>query len=257
MNKANQSKVNILGVKIGTQSLSETIDFIDQAIDQQKRVIIQYINIHAINLAQGLPWFKSFLNFAHLTYCDGYGIKLAARILGASIPERYTLPDWFSKLIASCEQKGRSIFILGAKPGIAEKVANQTREEYPKIKIVGAFHGYFDKNQSSPENQKVIAMINHSNPDILAVGFGMPLQEKWLMENWDKLNCRVAIPMGAAIDYLAGTIPRAPRWMTDHGLEWLGRLAFEPNRLWERYLLGIPRFYYNVLKQKFGFFSAD
>lgn len=257
MDSADKTTINILGVKVGIKPLQETIDFINMAIDRHEKVIVQYINIHAINLAQSLPWFKSFLNHADLTYCDGYGVNLAAKILGASIPYRYTLPDWFSELAASCNREGHSIFILGAKPGVAEIAASRTLEKLPGLKIVGTHHGYFDKNGTRPECQSVIEMINKSNPDILAIGLGMPLQEKWLMENREKLNAWVALPMGAAIDYLAGTTPRAPRWITDHGLEWLGRLALEPKRLWKRYLLGIPVFYYNVIKQRFGYYSTD
>ncbi len=77
------------------------------------------------------------------------------------------------------------------------------------------------------------------------------------MENWDRIDAHVALPVGAAIDYLAGVTPRAPRWMTDHGLEWLGRLVFEPRRLWKRYLIGNPLFFYRVLKQRLGLIHFD
>ncbi len=80
----------------------------------------------------------------------------------------------------------------------------------------------------------------------------MPAQEIWLSENWDKINCKVALPVGAMFDYLANITPRAPRWMTDHGLEWLGRLVIEPRRLWRRYLIGLPIFFWRVLLQRFG-----
>lgn len=257
MNTTDKTTLNILGVNVGAKPLLETIDFIDRAIESHEKVIVQYVNIHAINLAQSLPWFKTFLNHADLTYCDGYGVNLAAKILGASIPYRYTLPDWFSELAACCNRKGHSIFILGAKPGVAEIAAARIQEKHPELKIVGTYHGYFDKDGTSLECKSVIDMINNTNPDLLAIGLGMPLQEKWLMENWEKLSAWVALPMGAAIDYLAGTTPRAPRWITDHGLEWLGRLTLEPKRLWKRYLLGIPVFYYNVIKQRFGYYSSD
>lgn len=255
MGLANKQFINILGVKTGVQSLPELIEFIAQSINANQKVVIQYLNIHAINLAQKHPWFKSFLNQADMTYCDGYGLRLAARILGVSLPDRYTIPDWFPELAAHCNQNGHSIYILGARPGVAEIAAENLQIKAPGLKILGTYHGYFIKELHSSENQRVIAMINQANPDILAIGFGMPLQEKWLLDNWGGLNCRVAIPMGAAIDYLAGKTPRAPRWLTDHGLEWLGRLVIEPRRLWKRYLLGIPFFYYNVLKQRLGYYT--
>jgi N-acetylglucosaminyldiphosphoundecaprenol N-acetyl-beta-D-mannosaminyltransferase len=257
MNLANNRVINILGVNVGTQSLTEMIEFIHKSIDSKDKVIIQYININAINIAQTNSWFKSFVNNTSMSYCDGVGIKLAARILGYSIPERYTIPDWFPQLASSCDQRGYSIYLLGAKPGVAEIAGFRLREKISGLIILSTHHGYFNKTHTHPENRAVVESINRCNPDILAVGLGMPLQEQWLKENWDQLNCRVAIPMGAAIDYLAGTTPRAPQWMTDNGLEWLGRLAVEPGRLWKRYILGIPSFYLRVFQQRLGYYPGD
>ena len=126
------------------------------------------------------------------------------------------------------------------------------KQQFTDLSIAGAQHGYFDKSPDSVENEAVLQAINATRPDILLVGLGMPLQERWLMENWDRIEAKVALPVGALFDYLAGEFPRAPRWMTDHGLEWLGRLIIEPRRLWRRYLLGNPRFLWQVLKQRWG-----
>ena len=90
---------------------------------------------------------------------------------------------------------------------------------------------------------------NRYGPDLLIVGFGMPLQERWIEANWPALSTRIALPVGAAIDYLAHETPRAPSWMTNHGLEWLGRLLIEPRRLWRRYLIGNPLFVARVVAQ--------
>ena len=119
--------------------------------------------------------------------------------------------------------------------------------------VAGADHGYFNKAFDNLENDRVVNNINDVRPNILFVGFGMPMQERWIMENRDRLDVNVIMPVGAMFDYLAGTVPRAPKWMTDHGLEWLGRLIIEPRRLWKRYLIGNPFFLWRVLKQKFGF----
>jgi N-acetylglucosaminyldiphosphoundecaprenol N-acetyl-beta-D-mannosaminyltransferase len=125
------------------------------------------------------------------------------------------------------------------------------------LRIVGVFHGYFNKSAGGKENEKVIAQINRCHPDVLIVGFGMPLQEKWLAENLSKLEIKVAMPGGAVFDYMSGRIRRAPRWMTDHGLEWLGRLLIEPRRLWRRYLIGNPLFLLHVIWERMGFFHGE
>jgi N-acetylglucosaminyldiphosphoundecaprenol N-acetyl-beta-D-mannosaminyltransferase len=89
------------------------------------------------------------------------------------------------------------------------------------------------------------------------VGFGMPAQEKWILENWNSLNVHIVFPVGAFFDYLAGDVVRAPRWMTDHGLEWLGRLLIEPRRLWKRYVIGNPLFIWRVLLQKLKMINRE
>lgn len=246
--------VNILGVEVGTQTTQELIECISQSIGKGSRLLLAYVNIYAINLAQRERWFKDFLNNANMTFCDGYGIKLGARLLGYHIPERYTPPDWIPFLASVCANKGYRMYLLGAQPGVSDQVAHLLKEQFSELIIAGTSHGYLDKSIGSAENDNIIRGINELNVDILVVGMGMPIQEKWLAENWHKLNCRVALPVGAAFDYLAGTTPRAPRWLTDHGFEWLGRLVIEPGRLWKRYILGIPVFYFNIIRQRLGFF---
>jgi N-acetylglucosaminyldiphosphoundecaprenol N-acetyl-beta-D-mannosaminyltransferase len=97
----------------------------------------------------------------------------------------------------------------------------------------------------------VLEEINQLSPDILLVGFGMPRQEKWLSENWEQIHAHVFLTGGAVFDYVSGEVKRAPKWMTDHGFEWLGRLIIEPGRLWKRYILGLPYFLFLVLKEDF------
>jgi N-acetylglucosaminyldiphosphoundecaprenol N-acetyl-beta-D-mannosaminyltransferase len=250
---AQPPRVNVLGVEISTLPVDGAIELISRTIASGDRAILSYVNVYALNLAYENPWFKEFLNHAALTFCDGFGVKWGARLLGHKIPERYTPPDWFPHLAHACYLQGFSLYFLGARPGVAEKCANLLSNQYPGLIVSGSHHGYFDKSQESTENQSVIELINKEKPDILVVGLGMPVQEKWLKENWDHLDASIALPVGAMFDYLAGEITRAPRWMTDHGLEWLGRLVVEPKRLSQRYILGNPLFLGRLLKQRFGF----
>jgi N-acetylglucosaminyldiphosphoundecaprenol N-acetyl-beta-D-mannosaminyltransferase len=249
--------INLLGVNLSALCIKEVIQYIDQAVNFKQKSILVYVNVHAVNLAQKQSWFKDFLNNADVNYCDGYGIKWGAKILGGDIPQRYTPPDWFPQLSSLCVKNGHSLYFLGARPGIAKKAAQMLIDEFPKLKILGTQHGYFDKEPGSPENEGVIEAINKLQPDILVVGFGMPMQEEWLDENWGKLNAWVALPVGALFDYLAAEVPRAPRLLTDHGFEWLGRLIVEPKRLWKRYLVGNPRFLINVIQQRLGRYPVE
>jgi N-acetylglucosaminyldiphosphoundecaprenol N-acetyl-beta-D-mannosaminyltransferase len=249
--------IELLGIHINTQRIEQVIDTIDRAIRSRRKSILAYVNVHAVNLAQKQPWFKDFLNNADVTYCDGYGIKWGAKILGFDIPQRYTPPDWFPRLCSVCAQNGHSLYFIGARPGVAEKAAKGLKEEFLDLKILGTDHGYFDKTPGCAENDAVIQAINSLKPDILVVGFGMPLQEKWLDDNWEQLDAWVALPVGALFDYLADEVPRAPRWLTDYGFEWLGRLLVEPRRLWRRYLVGNPKFLLDVIRQRLGTYPAE
>ena len=244
--------IDVLGVHLNTLVIEQVIDYIDQAIQTQHKSILAYVNVHAVNLSREKSWFKDFLNNADVTYCDGYGIKLGAKILGGDIPQRYTPPDWFPQLASVCAQEGHSLYFLGAREGIAHKAAKELKKIYPGLKIVSTHHGYFNKAQGSTENNTVIKSINAARPDILVIGFGMPLQERWLVDNWHRIDAWVALPVGAMFDYLAGEITRVPRWFTDHGFEWLGRLFVEPKRLWKRYLVGNPKFFIAVILQRLG-----
>ena len=242
--------VNLLGVRVCTLSVESLVNFVTRTILAKGKARAVYVNIYAINLAQEFAWFRDFFNNSEVAYCDGFGVKWGARLLGLQIPYRYSPPDWITLLVAECARQRFSLYLLGAHPGIAEKVAELLNQQFTDLNIVGTHHGYFDKSPDSVENKAVLQTINATRPDILLVGLGMPLQERWLMENWDCIEAKFTLPVGAGLDYLAGELPRAPHWMTDHGLEWLGRLIIEPRRLWRRYLLGNPRFLWLVLKQR-------
>jgi N-acetylglucosaminyldiphosphoundecaprenol N-acetyl-beta-D-mannosaminyltransferase len=244
--------VTLLGVGIVDLPASEIVSSVLNTVIAGERGVFVYINIYALNLAQSLPWFRDFLNNAALAYCDGFGVLLGARLAGYSLSHRSTPPDWISKLAAECASKSIRIFLLGGRPGVAERAASSLTIEHPGLQVCGVHHGYFDVTQGSSDNQGLIRAINEKEADLLLVGMGMPLQEKWLEENWSQLKTRVALPVGALLDYLSGEKRRPPGWMAKHGLEWVGRLYLEPSRLWKRYLLGIPHFYYLILRQKLG-----
>jgi N-acetylglucosaminyldiphosphoundecaprenol N-acetyl-beta-D-mannosaminyltransferase len=131
---------------------------------------------------------------------------------------------------------------------VAEKAAARLQGRFGSLRIAGTHHGYFNKGIDHPENLTVVEHINRVRPDILILGFGMPLQERWLLENWDRLDARTALAGGAAFDFIYGDLKRAPGWMNNHGMEWLGRFLIEPRRLWHRYLIGNPLFLWRVVR---------
>lgn len=246
-------KVNILGIQVDTLTVEELHKKINNILEQQEHKLILNVNVNCLNLTVQHPHLHHFLNTAEIVFCDGFGVMLGAKILGHHLPERITYADWMWKLAEYAEPRNFTFFFLGARPGIAKEAANRLQSRHKNLKIVGIQDGYFNKAQNNPENDLVIQKINAVKPNILVLGLGMPLQETWLMENWSKIDANIALTGGAVFDYLSGDLRRAPKWMTDNGLEWLGRLLIEPRRLWKRYVLGNPLFLWRVLKQRFGF----
>jgi len=237
-------------VRVDLVSLEELIEYILLTVRDQRKAVIAYVNVHAVNTACELGWFKDFINQSQVVFCDGFGVKWAVNFLNGKLVQRFTPPDWFGRLAGECVGEGISMYFLGTRQEVVEKAAEVLKESHPRLMIAGVHHGFFNKEQTSAENQEVVGEINALRPNILVVGFGMPAQEKWILENLDQLQVNVVIPVGAFFDYQAGAVVRAPRWMTDHGLEWLGRLLIEPRRLGKRYLLENPLFIWRVLLQK-------
>ncbi|NER52183.1 MAG: WecB/TagA/CpsF family glycosyltransferase [Symploca sp. SIO1A3] len=206
------------------------------------------MNVRGMNLASTLPWYQDFLNNADLVFCDAFAVILGATIQGYSVASehRMTCPDYIEDLALALEKEDVSLFLLAGKPGVVDKAIAKLKGIAPNLKIQG-HHGYFDK--SGRENDAVIDKINKFKPGVLYVGFGMPLQERWILDNLERVEAAVFLPLGACLDFYTDTIYRGPRWMTDRGLEWLSRLGTEPKRLWERYLVGNSLFLYRVITE--------
>ncbi|MCA1739969.1 MAG: WecB/TagA/CpsF family glycosyltransferase [Actinobacteria bacterium] len=245
-----RERAEILGVGVDSISADGLRAEILRMVRGGEHALVLHVNVHGLNLAYRRPWLHRLFNSASVVFCDGYGVVLAAKILGHTGLQRFTYADEMWRLAEFAEAKGLSLFFLGARPGVAEKAAARLKEKTPSLRIVGVHHGYFDRTAGSPENEAVLREINVAKPDILVVGFGMPLQELWLKENWKRLDAGVAITLGAIFDYVSGELRRGPRFLTDNGFEWLARLLIEPRRLWRRYVVGNPIFLARVLKQR-------
>ncbi|MGI8909024.1 MAG: WecB/TagA/CpsF family glycosyltransferase [Rubrobacteraceae bacterium] len=246
------SRIEILGVGVDPVTVDELREEVLRLAGEDGLSLVLNANAHCLNLSYRDPAMRDFLNRADVVFCDGVGVMVAARLLGERIPERITYADWAWRLAAFAEAEGLSLYFLGARPGVAAKAAKNLEERHPRLKVVGVRHGYFDHAVGSRENAAVVREINAQEPDILLVGLGMPLQERWLMENRRNLNARVALAGGAVFDYVSGDLRRGPRLLTDNGFEWLARLLMKPGRLWRRYLLGNPLFLARVLEQRSG-----
>jgi len=247
-------KVNICGLNFSNVTLDETVDLIDRRLSNKERNKSDFVivaNQDIINKKRFIPILTDEnLNKAYLITPDGYSIIYAAKIVGARLKERVPGPDLMARVIELSAKKGYLNFFLGAREGVAEKMCDNFKKKYPSLKIAGIYSPPFCDRFSDNENNKIILMINNSNCDILWVSFGCPKQEMWIVENIDRLKVPLVIGIGAAFDFYAGTLKRAPKFIQSLRLEWFYRFLQEPKRLFKRYFIGGFQFLNLVLKDR-------
>jgi N-acetylglucosaminyldiphosphoundecaprenol N-acetyl-beta-D-mannosaminyltransferase len=249
-----KNQVEILGIKIDNVSVDDILNFIETSLNERKKILITYVNIHAVNLAHKYNWFQEFINHSDLVFCDGFGIILGAKVIGQKLEYRSSPPDWIANLCELAEIRGWRIFFLGSELKIVNAAAGKLIQKFPNLTI-NVHDGYF--SHFGKESEMVIDQINAAKTDILLVGMGMPLQEMWIMENYKKLNVNLILPVGAMFDYVSEATIRGPIWLTNNGFEWLSRLIIEPKRLWRRYIIGNPLFFLRLLKAKLLFYYKE
>ncbi|HYT01908.1 MAG TPA: WecB/TagA/CpsF family glycosyltransferase [Candidatus Acidoferrum sp.] len=236
--------VNIFGISFNDMSYTEARKNIYEMIVSEGTHQIVLANAHTLNLAYCNLEYQKYLQQATLVLRDGTGVKLASILVGQHLRCNFVGTDFIPRLLGDLCKENVGIFLFGARPGVAQAAAMKLQSNYPHITIVGYEHGYVPREEW---DGLLVERINRTQPHILLVALGNPLQEVWIAENLSRLNVKVAIGVGALFDYLAGEVSRAPKWMRKIGFEWLYRLIVEPRRLWRRYLIGNCQFLYRVI----------
>jgi N-acetylglucosaminyldiphosphoundecaprenol N-acetyl-beta-D-mannosaminyltransferase len=245
-------KIDICGVKIDNINIFEVLQTIENHILKKSNSFIVTPNVDHIVKIQEDSMFKNVYKEASLVLADGMPILWAAKLLGKPLKEKISGSDLFPKLCEVAAEKGYKLFFLGGRPGSALKADEVLRNRYPDIQIVGTYSPPFGFENGKEENDKIIRIIKDAKPDILFVGLGAPKQEKWIYKYRNEYQVPVSIGVGVSFEFVSGMVKRAPLWMQRVGLEWFWRLMMEPKRLWKRYLIDDPVFFWLVLKQKLG-----
>jgi N-acetylglucosaminyldiphosphoundecaprenol N-acetyl-beta-D-mannosaminyltransferase len=238
------ASVEILGVRVDDVTCDELLAQVDVFITSGRPHQIITLNPEMLVAAHDEPAFRQILNNGDRNVADGVGVTLAARLLGQPLRERVTGSDGIHRLAAHCARQGYRPFFLGAAPGTAETVAERLTKEHPSLEVAGTYAG----SPRVEEEHDIIERVRAAKPDLLLVAYGVPVEEKWIARNRDRLGVSVMIGVGGTFDFVAGVTKRAPVWMRRSGLEWLHRLIQEPWR-WRRQL-ALPRFVALVMKQR-------
>ena len=179
--------------------------------------------------------FKEIYDKADLILTDGKPLLWISKIKGTPIKEKISGSDVFPRICELAALKGYKLFILGAAEGVADKAAMNLKNRFHNLQIVGTYSPPVGFEKDKKEIDKIINLINSTQPDILAVSLGSPKGEKFIYEIMDNINAFFSISIGATIDFEAGNVKRAPKWMSEVGLEWLYRITQDPKRLIKRY----------------------
>lgn len=231
------SRIKFLNTEVDNLTMDEAVQRIEQLILSGKPSYVVTPNVdHIVKLEQDKE-FQNVYKEADLILTDGMPLIWISKLKKNPIKDKVSGSDLFPQVCKLAADKGYKVFLLGAAEGIAARAAENLRSKYNGLNIVGTYSPSYGFEKKEDEIQKIIEMINEVKPDILAVGLGAPKQEKFLYKYRRKLNVPVSLAIGASIDFEAGNINRAPKWMQNIGLEWLYRLYKEPGRMAKRYLI--------------------
>ncbi len=209
-------------------------------------------NIDHVVKLQSDSLFRQAYRFADYRVCDSQLLKWVSKLIKKPIQEKISGSNLFPAFYHHYRHDDTvKIFLLGSSQGVAAAAMDRINEKVGREMVVGAHSPSFQFLNNKKENEAIIRLINHSRATVLAIGVGAPKQEKWLFEYRDRLpHIKVAMAVGATIDFEAGHTNRAPMWIGDLGLEWLYRLMREPKRLWKRYLLEDTVFFWMLLRRQ-------
>lgn len=244
-------RIDICSIKIDPYSFDEVVDLILAHIRAGgKPEYVVTPNAHHVILQQNDSYFRQIYEKAFLVVPDGVSLLWAANILGTPLKGRVNGTDLFEALCKAAVQEGLKIFLLGGRPGAAAKAKEVLLKRHANLQITGLFSPSYDFENDKEEQSLINDAIIAARPDIVFVGLGAPKQEKWVYENYSKLNVPISVGIGISFELVSGIVQRAPRWAQHGGLEWFFRVIAEPRRLLPRYLVIIPVFLWKSMIQR-------
>jgi N-acetylglucosaminyldiphosphoundecaprenol N-acetyl-beta-D-mannosaminyltransferase len=215
-------------------TLAETVAAVGGLIEAGAPNYFITANTHYAMLTKGSPELEAINAGAAFIVADGAPLVWASRRAGSPLPERVAGSDLIFELSAEAARRGYRLFFLGGAKGVAAEAARRLGERYPGLQVVGTECPPF-RALSADEEEGLVGRIRAARPDILLVAFGQPKGERWIHRHLESLGVPVSVQVGASLDFAAGRVRRAPRWMQKSGLEWAFRLGLEPRRLFSRY----------------------
>lgn len=240
-------KIKIFDVDVDLLNMNETISKITKAVETHQQIEHVGINSSKVVQIKSDPALRAIVQHSDMVNVDGYSMVKAIKWVGGEDVQRVTGIDTMIQLLKVAEKRGFSVYFLGAKESVIQKMIKKVEHDYPDLKIAGYRNGYF----SVGDEEEIIASINSSQADLLFVGITSPFKEFFINRHKSELSPSLLMGVGGSFDVISGEISRAPKFMQHHGLEWLYRLSREPGRLFKRYTMDNLKFFkLLILEQK-------
>jgi N-acetylglucosaminyldiphosphoundecaprenol N-acetyl-beta-D-mannosaminyltransferase len=243
-------RLSVLGAQISALSWDDAILQILVWGARHESRYVTLCNVHSVVTTTRNSDYKTVINQGDLALPDGAPIAWAVRRLGYSAQRRISGPDLMWRYLAEAENLGQVVYFFGSTEPTLQKLRIAIQREFPSLVIGGAYSPPF-RDATVEEDEAQVAAINRSGAHVVFVGLGCPKQEHWMAEHRGRVNA-VMLGVGAAFDFHAGTVKRAPLWFQKYGMEWLYRLLSEPRRLFRRYLVTNTLFMLGISRQLFS-----
>jgi N-acetylglucosaminyldiphosphoundecaprenol N-acetyl-beta-D-mannosaminyltransferase len=250
-------RVKIGLIAIDALEFDEAVDAIEGLVGRRQGGTVFTPNVDHFLLAEDEPDFRVAYEETDLSLVDGTPVMWAASLLGSPLPAKISGSDLIRPLSARAAARGWRVYLLGGRPGIAAQAKEILEREYPGLQIVGTSSPMVDLSKDVSEQEDVLEAVRAARPDLLFLALGSPKQEIWAHRIRGRVGPAVMVGIGATLDFVTGAASRSPPWMSAAGLEWVYRLAHEPQRLWRRYLLRDPRFLAVLAREALSRLSRD
>ena len=235
-------RINVLGVGFDNLTMDEAVERGMELLRTPGPHSVVTPNPEIVEICRENLAARQAVNGADLVLADGIGVVKGARMLGTPLKAKVPGIEFAAGLMARMAREGRSLYLLGAKPGVAELAGRRLAEQYPGLNIAGTHDGYFQ------EDGPVAEAIRTSGADCVFVCLGAPKQELWMAKHGAETGARLLCGLGGSLDVFAGVVERAPKFWSDHGLEWFYRLCKDPRRAGR--MMKLPLFLVHVEKEK-------
>lgn len=242
-------RIEIGRLPVDVVDMAQAIDRIEALIRAGDGGTIFTPNVDHVVLAEQFQAFRQAYERVSLSLVDGMPLLWTSRLLGTPLPEKISGSDLVEPLLERAALRGFRVYLLGGGPGVAEIAVTKLKSALPDLQVVGTDAPRVAADGQCQDLRAVLGRLQAAQPDLVLVAFGTPKAELFCDANREALRPAICASIGATVDFIAGTVPRAPRWMSNAGVEWLYRLAREPRRLAYRYLVRDPQFLWIAARQ--------